>query len=79
MAILHQGPECDLGGGKVGVVIENDQVRELASQVLSGSWSWMLKLPNVITSLEVEMKTLSQCQRCDECGRVTRRSHMIEE
>lgn len=45
-------------GGKVGVVIENDQVRELASQVLSGSSSWMLKLPKVITSLEVEMKTL---------------------
>lgn len=66
------------GGGKVGVVIKNDQIRELASQVLSESSSWMLKLPKVITSLEVEMKTITQCQRFDECGKVTRRSHIIE-
>ena len=66
------------GGGKVGFVIKNDQVRELASQVLSESSSWMLKLPKVITRLEVEMKTITQCQRFDECGKVTRRSHIIE-
>jgi hypothetical protein len=66
------------GGGKVGVVIRNDQVRELANQVLSESSSWMLKVPKVITNLEVEIKTTTQCQRFDECGKVTRRSHIVE-
>ena len=51
------------GGGKVGVVVKNDQVRELAGQVLGGSSSWMLKPPKVIAVLELELKTITQCQR----------------
>lgn len=69
------------GGGKVGVVVKNDQVRELAGQVLGGSSSCMLKPPKVIAVLEVEMKAITQCLSAgglDECGKVTKRSHIIE-
>ena len=44
-------------------IVKNDQVRELAGQVLGGSAPCLLKSCGVMASLEIEMKTITQCQR----------------
>lgn len=58
--MLHQGK---WGGGGVEAVVKNDQVKELAGQVMGGSSYWTLKSPTIMARLEVEMKTITQCQR----------------
>lgn len=45
------------------VVVKNDQVKGLAGQVLGGSSYWTLKSLTIMTRLEVEMKTVTQCQK----------------
>lgn len=39
------------------MVVKNDQVKELAGQVFSGSSSVTLKSSTVMANLEIEMKT----------------------